>query len=154
MHDPFSMRPFFGYNFGDYCKHWLSLHKDNRKMPKIFNVNWFRKSEDGKGHFLWPGFGENVRVLEWIFKRVDNVEGIANKTPFGYIPTPESFDLEGLDIPKKDLEELFSYDLNFWMDEANEIKSYFDEYVNDSTPKEIYHQIQLLTDRIKNEQKQ
>ncbi|RMZ94573.1 phosphoenolpyruvate cytosolic [GTP], partial [Brachionus plicatilis] len=65
MHDPFAMRPFFGYNFGDYCKHWLSLNKEGRKMPKIFNVNWFRKSDNGQGSFLWPGFGENIRVLEW-----------------------------------------------------------------------------------------
>jgi phosphoenolpyruvate carboxykinase (GTP) len=94
MHDPFAMRPFFGYNFGDYCKHWLSLNKPGRTMPKMFHINWFRKSENGKGSYLWPGFGDNIRVLEWVFSRVDNVADIAVKTPIGYVPTHDSFDLK------------------------------------------------------------
>jgi phosphoenolpyruvate carboxykinase (GTP) len=149
MHDPFAMRPFFGYNFGDYIKHWLSLNKPGRKMPKIFHVNWFRKSNDGQGSFLWPGFGENIRVLEWIFKRTDNDDSIAVKTPLGYVPTLNSFDLEGLEIKKEELEELFSLDKNFLEQEAKEVKAYFDEYVNESTPPEMYKQIDLLLSRLK-----
>jgi phosphoenolpyruvate carboxykinase (GTP) len=150
MHDPFAMRPFFGYNFGDYCKHWLSLNKDNRQMPKIFHVNWFRKSENGKGHFLWPGFGENIRALEWVFKRIENDESVADRTPIGLVPKHDSFDLAGLDIKEDDLKELFSIDKQFWLEEANELKQYFDEYVNQSTPPPIYEQIEKLKQRLQN----
>ena len=73
MNDPFAMRPFFGYNFGDYLRHWLSLEQSGREMPKIFHVNWFRKTLDGK--FAWPGFGENIRVLDWIIRQCDNQSG-------------------------------------------------------------------------------
>jgi phosphoenolpyruvate carboxykinase (GTP) len=150
LHDPFAMRPFFGYNFGDYCKHWLSLHRADRTMPKIFHVNWFRRAENGKGKFLWPGFGENIRVLEWIFNRTDenNNESIARKTPIGFMPTDKCIDVEGLDVSKQDLDELFHLDKQFWSDEAAKIKDYFDENVNDSTPDEIYNQIEALQQRI------
>lgn len=148
MHDPFAMRPFFGYNFGDYCKHWLSLNKPGRSMPKIFHINWFRKADDGKGAYLWPGFGENIRVLEWIFGRVENKADIAVKTPIGYVPTHDSFDLAGLNIKPEALEELFKIDREFWAAEADELKKYFDEYVNESTPKEIYEQIEGLKKRL------
>jgi len=85
MHDPFAMRPFFGYNFGHYMKHWIDMEqRQGAKIPKIFHVNWFRKDNEGK--FLWPGFGENSRVLDWIFKRLDGNENIAKKSPIGYIP--------------------------------------------------------------------
>lgn len=147
LHDPFAMRPFFGYNFGDYCKHWLSMEKTGRHMPKIFHVNWFRKSNDGKGKFLWPGFGENIRVLDWIFKRTDNVENIAQKTAVGIVPTHDSIDLSGLDVTKEQVEELFSINKQFWLDEANELKAFFDEYVNESTPESIYDQIEQLKKR-------
>ena len=84
MHDPFAMRPFFGYNFGDYLSHWLKLgQKDGAQLPKIFHVNWFRKSPSGG--FLWPGFGENSRVLDWIVRRCDN-EDIAKQTAVGLVP--------------------------------------------------------------------
>ena len=149
MHDPFAMRPFFGYNFGQYCEHWLSMNKEGRKMPKIFHVNWFRKSNNGTGRFLWPGYGENIRVLEWIFKRVEHEDGIAIETPIGYVPTPESFDLSGLDIPVKNMEELLSVDPKFFLAETEEIKNYFDENVNDSMPKEIYNQLEKLEERLK-----
>lgn len=142
------MRPFFGYNFGDYCQHWLSLQQPGRTMPKIFHVNWFRKSDNGKGKFLWPGFGDNIRVLEWVFKRTDNVEGIAQKSPIGLIPTIDAFDLAGLNITKQQVAEMFSIDKQFWLDECNELKSFFDEYVNVSTPKEIYNQIEQQKKRV------
>jgi phosphoenolpyruvate carboxykinase (GTP) len=148
LHDPFAMRPFFGYNFGDYCKHWLSLNQPGRTMPKIFHINWFRKSQNGQGSFLWPGFGDNIRVLEWIFRRVEHVEGIAVPTPIGHVPTHDSFDLAGLDIKPEAIEELFRIEPEFWRAEADELKKYFDEYVNESTPKQIYEQIERLRQRL------
>jgi len=148
MHDPFAMRPFFGYNFGNYIKHWLSLNKPGRTMPKIFHVNWFRKSKDGEGSFLWPGFGENIRVLEWIFGRVEHNDEIAVKTPIGYVPKENSFDLNGLDIKPEEFKELFRLDKQFLLDEVDEIKHYFDENVTDSTPPEVYKQIEQFRQRI------
>ncbi len=148
MHDPFAMRPFFGYNFGQYCEHWLSMNKSGRKMPKIFHVNWFRKSNKGTGNFLWPGFGENIRVLEWIFKRCELEEGICKETPIGYVPLSESFDLKGLNLSSKGIEELLSVDPEFFREEVEEIRKYFNENVNDSMPKEIYNQLDKLESRI------
>jgi phosphoenolpyruvate carboxykinase (GTP) len=148
MHDPFAMRPFFGYNFGDYMAHWLSLEKDGRKMPKIFYVNWFRKDNDGKGKFLWPGFCENIRVLEWIFKRVEN-EDVAYESPLGYMPKPGTLDIEGLDIKKEDIDELFRLDKKFLTEEVAELKAYFDENVNASTPKRIYDELNAFGERVK-----
>ncbi|RMZ94601.1 phosphoenolpyruvate cytosolic [GTP], partial [Brachionus plicatilis] len=153
MHDPFAMRPFFGYNFGDYCKHWLSMNKEGRKMPKIFNVNWFRKSNNGQGSFLWPGFGQNIRVLEWIFKRTDGDDSIAQKTPIGILPKLDSFDLQGLEITNKEIQELFSLDKDFLLNEAEEICEFFNAYVGDSTPNEIIKQIDRFVMRIKKDYK-
>ena len=147
MHDPFAMRPFFGYNFGQYCEHWLSMNKPGRQMPKIFHVNWFRKSNNGTGSFLWPGYGENIRVLEWIFNRVQNKSNIANETPIGYVPKEDSLNIKNLNVSSNDLKELLSVDANFWKKEAEEIKSYFDENVNDSMPSEIYNQLNNLKNR-------
>ena len=83
MHDPMAMRPFMGYNFGEYLQHWLNLEQPGRHMPKVFHVNWFRLNEQGK--FLWPGFGENIRVIDWMFKRC-NGEDVAEPSPIGYLP--------------------------------------------------------------------
>jgi len=145
MHDPFAMRPFFGYNFGHYLSHWLSMEtKPNAKLPRIFHVNWFRK--DAQGNFLWPGFGENARVLEWIFRRVEG-EDVAQATPIGYIPKPRSLNVDGLgDV---NLAELFSIPKEFWTQEVKEIRKYFDEQVNDDLPKEISSQLSKLEERIK-----
>jgi len=148
MHDPFSMRPFFGYNFGDYCQHWLSLNKNGRKMPKIFHVNWFRKSEDGAGSFLWPGFGENIRVLEWIFKRTENETNVAKESPIGFVPKSDSIDLTGLKVSDEEYAELFSLKKEFLQDEIVQIEKYFDENVTKSTPTEIRTQIQNFKDRV------
>merc|ERR1712179_795903 len=97
MHDPFSMRPFFGYNFGDYLGHWLSLGSSyrNYSLPRIFMVNWFRKNESGK--FIWPGFGENVRVIDWILSRVDGAQGAAVPSAIGNLPAQGALNLSGLD---------------------------------------------------------
>ncbi|XP_055891142.1 phosphoenolpyruvate carboxykinase, cytosolic [GTP]-like isoform X1 [Biomphalaria glabrata] len=149
MHDPFAMRPFFGYNFGDYLKHWLSFgQKEGLVLPKIFHVNWFRKGGPNNS-FLWPGFGENARVLDWIVRRCNN-EDIAKKTAIGYVPKFDSLNLEGLEEPV-DLDALFSLPREFWENEVNAIYKYFDEQVNDDLPKEIMGELKNLEQRIHTE---
>ncbi|MBS0635266.1 MAG: phosphoenolpyruvate carboxykinase (GTP) [Verrucomicrobia bacterium] len=122
-HDPFAMLPFCGYNMGDYFAHWLSMEQSGRKLPEIFYVNWFRK--DASGKFLWPGFGENIRVLKWMFEAV---EGKVNrvKTPIGYMP--EALDLEGLHLAPGALEELLAVDKEGWKKEASDLASYFAQF--------------------------
>lgn len=141
MHDPFSMRPFFGYNFGDYLKHWLSFG-DNPKnnLPKAFMVNWFRK--DSHGRFLWPGFGDNIRVVDWIMRRC-NGEDIAVESPIGYLPKEGSINLDGL-TEKIEWEELFSTPRSFWKKEFDELRHYFDQQVGHSLPQEMNHQLEFL----------
>ncbi|KAK9308492.1 hypothetical protein QLX08_001641 [Tetragonisca angustula] len=141
MHDPFAMRPFFGYNFGHYLNHWLSMTKvKNAKVPAIFHVNWFRKNADGK--YLWPGFGENSRVLDWILRRIDG-EDIAVDSTVGLLPKSESFNLENL---SKDvnMEELFSLPKSFWEKEVRDIREYFDMQVGDDLPAAIREELELL----------
>ena len=149
MSDPFAMRPFLGYNFGDYLKHWLSLKQPERNMPKIFHVNWFRRSSDGS--FLWPGFGENIRILEWIYNRTEEKPCIdAVSTPVGLLPKQNDINLSNLNLNQEKIDELFKLDKVFWLKEAYEIKDYFDEFVNDSTPSEIYDEINNLIKRLEN----
>jgi len=105
--DPMAMKPFCGYNFGDYFAHWLSFDTAGANLPKIFHVNWFRKGADGK--FLWPGFGENMRVLEWIIGRVTG-QADAVETPIGLLPDASMLDLEGLDMPAGALDTLLEVD--------------------------------------------
>ena len=145
MNDPFAMRPFFGYNFGKYLDHWLSMEKEGRQMPKVFHVNWFRKSAEGK--FLWPGFGENVRVLEWIFNRSGEgaVRGNATETAVGYCP--KSLNLEGLK-EAVDSEELFSLPKDFWKDEIAAFRKYLDDQVGDDVPSTIHEEIAKLEVRV------
>ncbi|XP_056887016.1 phosphoenolpyruvate carboxykinase, cytosolic [GTP] isoform X2 [Takifugu flavidus] len=145
MHDPFAMRPFFGYNFGQYLSHWLSLaDHPSAKLPKIFHVNWFRKSSTGG--FLWPGFGENIRVLDWIFRRV-NGEAEATLSAVGYLPSKDSLNLQGLhDV---NLNQLFSLDKKFWEREVEEVRKYFIMEVNDDLPAEVSQQLDLLDQRVK-----
>ncbi len=125
--DPFAMLPFCGYNMGDYFGHWLEIGKATspEKLPKIFYVNWFRK--DAEGTWLWPGFGENSRVLKWI---VERIEGTADgvQSPIGVLPTRESLDLDGLDIPAKDLDLLLSVDTEIWKQEAGLIPEFFAQF--------------------------
>ncbi|XP_013404045.1 phosphoenolpyruvate carboxykinase, cytosolic [GTP]-like [Lingula anatina] len=145
MHDPFAMRPFFGYNFGHYLKHWLSMEqKPGVHIPKIYHVNWFRKGQDGK--FLWPGFGENTRVLDWIFRRLDG-EDCAMETPIGLVPKDNSLNLEGLK-DKVDLDALFNIPREFWLDEVEAIRKYYYEQVNDDLPDEIAEELNALHDRV------
>ncbi|KAL4680410.1 hypothetical protein H8959_022351 [Pygathrix nigripes] len=144
MHDPFAMRPFFGYNFGKYLAHWLSMAQHPAaKLPKIFHVNWFRKDKEGK--FLWPGFGENSRVLEWMFNRIDGKAG-AKLTPIGYIPNEDALNLKGLG--HINVMELFSISKEFWEEEVEEIEKYLEDQVNADLPCEIERQIFALKQRI------
>jgi phosphoenolpyruvate carboxykinase (GTP) len=123
--DSMAMKPFCGYNFADYFAHWLSFDKPGAKLPKIFHVNWFRKGSDGK--FLWPGFGDNLRVLEWMLKRVDGEAG-AVETPIGNLPNAADLNLDGLDIDSARLEELLGLDRDGWKREFAEIGAYLDSY--------------------------
>ncbi|XP_038050395.1 phosphoenolpyruvate carboxykinase, cytosolic [GTP]-like isoform X2 [Patiria miniata] len=146
MHDPFAMRPFFGYNVGQYFQHWLDFeHKPDLKLPKLFHVNWFRTSEQGK--FLWPGFGENIRVLDWILKRC-NDEDIARPSSIGYVPKEGSLNVEGLDKPV-DMDALFDLPKDFWMEEVQQIRKYFDDQLNVDLPKGIASELDSLEERVK-----
>ncbi|XP_046385721.1 phosphoenolpyruvate carboxykinase, cytosolic [GTP]-like isoform X2 [Ischnura elegans] len=145
MHDPFAMRPFFGYNFGQYLEHWLEMEKKpGVKLPKIFHVNWFRK--DSQGRFLWPGFGENSRVLDWVFNRVEGT-GEAVETPIGHIPTSGALRLDGLK-ENVDIEQLFSLPRDFWLQEADAIGKYFEEQVGEDLPPVIAKELSNLKQRL------
>ena len=146
MHDPFSMRPFFGYNFGDYLQHWLSFG-NQKGQPKVFMVNWFRRGADGG--FMWPGFGDNVRVLDWILNRCEDKEGQtgAEKSAVGLVPASNALRLDGMDC-KVDMEELFSTPKSFWVEEVKELRNYFETQVGKSIPKEILNQLDQLEKRI------
>ncbi|MBN8727280.1 MAG: phosphoenolpyruvate carboxykinase (GTP) [Xanthomonadales bacterium] len=123
--DPMAMKPFCGYNYGDYFAHWLSFDRAGMQLPKIFHVNWFRKGADGK--FLWPGFGDNLRVLEWIIDRCTGKAG-AEETPIGLLPRMEDLDLAGLDLDAAALATLFEVDADGWRGELEAIGEYLDGY--------------------------
>lgn len=145
--DPMAMLPFCGYHMGDYFAHWIKMgEKGGDKMPKIFYVNWFRKSADGK--FLWPGFGENSRVLKWIFERCDDAAPV-QETPIGLLPTKESLDLTGLEgeVDAADLAELLSVDLEAWKSEIPSIKEHFAQF-GDKLPKELNEELAALEKRL------
>ncbi len=134
--DPMAMLPFCGYNMGDYFGHWLDIGKRLEKKPKIFHVNWFRTDENGK--FLWPGYGENLRVLEWILDRCNNkVE--AEKTPIGYIPKADNLDLTGLNLSKDTLAKLFEIDKFEWVQEMESQREFLSIFGED-LPKDILHE--------------
>jgi phosphoenolpyruvate carboxykinase (GTP) len=145
-HDPFAMLPFCGYNMGDYFNHWLSIGRKGNgdKLPKIFYVNWFRKDANGK--FLWPGFGDNIRVMKWIFDRC-NGTAETKKTAVGYLPTKESLDLSGLDIPVKNLEKILSIDKDEWREEAKTMKDYYKQF-RDRLPAELKQELDDLEERL------
>jgi phosphoenolpyruvate carboxykinase (GTP) len=141
--DPMAMLPFCGYHMGDYWKHWLEMGQKLTNPPSIFNVNWFRTNEKGK--FIWPGFGENLRVLNWILERCKG-EGQGVETPIGYIPTPEALNLEGLNLPDGVIESLLSIDKKEWEAELADQKKFFDT-IGDRVPKELLAELQATTDR-------
>jgi phosphoenolpyruvate carboxykinase (GTP) len=119
-----AMKPFCGYHFGDYFAHWLAVGARAPHAPKIFHVNWFRKDADGR--FMWPGFGENMRVLAWILARCDGSAG-AHETPIGILPRREDFDLDGLGLEPTVAEALFEVDRDAWRRELTAIGAYLDE---------------------------
>jgi phosphoenolpyruvate carboxykinase (GTP) len=124
--DPFAMQPFCGYNMGDYFGHWLEMgDRLGNKAPRIFYVNWFRKTPEGK--WLWPGYGENSRVLKWMCERVDGTAG-ARETPIGYVPSPEDLDLDGLDIPMENVTQLLHVDMEAWRAELPDIERHFGQF--------------------------
>jgi phosphoenolpyruvate carboxykinase (GTP) len=144
--DPFAMLPFIGYNVCDYLQHWLNIgtKTDADKLPKIFYVNWFRKDE--KGRWLWPGFGENSRVLKWVVERVSGVAK-AVKTPIGYMPTVDAIDTDGLDVSEADMAELLKVNKEQWLAEVASIKEHYTKF-GDKLPKELHAQLDALEKRL------
>jgi len=144
--DPFAMLPFCGYHMGDYFDHWLSMveRTDRALVPKIFFVNWFRK--DASGKWLWPGYGENSRVLRWICERVEGTAG-ATSTPIGNLPTPEALGLAGLKLPAEDIQQLLAVDPAGWLNEANDIGAYYATF-GDKLPDALSRQFAELRDRL------
>jgi phosphoenolpyruvate carboxykinase (GTP) len=145
--DPFAMLPFIGYHVCDYLQHWLEMGAKTTadKLPKIFYVNWFRK--DKEGNWLWPGFGENSRVLKWIVERVSG-EGKAVETPIGYMPTVDAIDTDGLDISGEAMQELLSVNREEWLKEVESIREHYASY-GEKMPKELYSQLEALEKRLK-----
>jgi len=143
--DPMAMLPFCGYNMADYFDHWLEMGRQMTKPPKIFNVNWFRTDESG--NFLWPGYGENLRVLEWIIDRTKD-KAKAAKTPIGYVPTPESLDMTGLDLSKETMEHLLEVNPKDWEEELESISDFFNQF-GDRLPQLIWDEYEALCSRIK-----
>jgi phosphoenolpyruvate carboxykinase (GTP) len=142
--DPMAMLPFCGYNMADYFGHWLEMGPKLKKRPKIFHVNWFRRDADNK--FLWPGYGENVRVLKWMLDRIEGRAG-ATETPIGCVPTPSSLTLDGLSISRSTLEELLSVNPSDWTDEEHSIDKFFAKF-GDSLPEPIRKEQKALAERL------
>jgi phosphoenolpyruvate carboxykinase (GTP) len=147
--DPFAMLPFCGYNMADYWAHWLSFAErvDPERLPRIFYVNWFRKSPEGS--YLWPGFGDNSRVLEWVFDRCAG-GGEAIKTPIGFLPAEGAIDVAGLDLADGAMDELLRLDLDEWKAEAVAIREYFATY-GDHVPSALYDELDALEQRLAQE---
>ncbi|GAB2648605.1 phosphoenolpyruvate carboxykinase (GTP) [Nocardia goodfellowii] len=144
--DPMAMLPFLGYHVGDYMNHWITLGKnaDANKLPKIFYVNWFRRGDDGR--FLWPGFGENSRVLEWIVGRIEGSSG-AESTAIGHVPHAADMDLEGLDVDAADVDEALAVNVEEWRKEIPMIEEWF-EFVGDKLPSGVRDQFEALKQRL------
>jgi phosphoenolpyruvate carboxykinase (GTP) len=142
--DPMAMKPFAGYNFADYWDHWLSFDEKSDNLPEIFHVNWFRQDSDD--NFLWPGFGDNLRVLNWIIERCEGRVD-AQETAIGYLPLAEDLDVEGLDIDPATLESLLNVDKEQWQEELSRVAEYFDEY-GDRLPAELREQHQKATNAL------
>ncbi len=145
--DPFAMLPFCGYHMGDYLAHWLRIGAgapDPSKLPKLFYVNWFRKGPDGT--FLWPGYGDNSRVVKWVLERVDG-GGDATETPIGLVPTAESLDTTGLDLSDAAVAALLAVDEDEWRREIPLIEEHFAKF-GDRIPEELHDQLQGLEKRI------
>lgn len=144
--DPFAMLPFIGYHVADYIQHWLDMEKltDTSKLPKIYSVNWFRK--DKNGHYIWPGYGENIRILEWIFNRTEGIAH-AEETPIGYIPCVEDLNTSGMNISRNDMEKLLEIDVDAWKKESDLIEEHFKNY-GEKMPKALYDELDALKKRL------
>jgi phosphoenolpyruvate carboxykinase (GTP) len=148
-HDPFAMLPFCGYNMGDYFKHWIEIGKkaDQKMLPKIFYVNWFRKDENG--NFMWPGYGENIRAIKWALERVDG-KGKYVDTPIGRMPDVEGFDISGLDVTKETMQKLFTVSKEEGMAEINEMREYYKMFGN-HLPKELADELDAQEKRFQSD---
>lgn len=142
--DPMAMLPFCGYHMGDYFQHWIDMGKKIKVQPKIFNVNWFRT--DSEGHFIWPGFGDNMRVLDWILKRCEETVD-ADETAIGYVPKPEDINLEGCSVDEETLKGLLNVDTETWKKEAEGIKEFYKKF-GDRLPKELEAELAALESRL------
>lgn len=142
--DPMAMLPFCGYHMGDYFQHWIDMGKKIKVQPKIFNVNWFRT--DSEGHFIWPGFGDNMRVLDWILKRCEETVD-ADETAIGYVPKPEDINLEGCGVDEETLKGLLNVDTETWKKEAEGIKEFYKKF-GDKLPKELNDELSALESRL------
>ena len=145
--DPFAMLPFCGYNMGDYFQHWIDTEKnapDASKLPGIYYVNWFRKDDDG--NWLWPGYGDNIRVLKWIFDRLEG-KAEAVKTPIGNLPNATDIDISGIEETKDNLAELLSVDAAKWKEEVEGIKEHFAKF-GDKMPQALKDELAGLEDRL------
>ena len=144
--DPFAMLPFMGYNVGDYISHWLEIGEatDDDKLPKLFWVNWFRKDDQGK--FIWPGYGENSRVLKWVLERVEG-GGDATETAIGWVPTPDGIDTDGLDLDPAKLTQLLAVDNEAWRGEVALVEDHFD-FVGERLPSAMSDELQNLEKRL------
>jgi phosphoenolpyruvate carboxykinase (GTP) len=145
--DPMAMLPFCGYNMGDYWNHWLSIgREEGAKLPRIYYVNWFRKGDDG--HFLWPGFGENSRVLKWVHERCgEKVSGV--ETPIGVLPGPRELDLTGLEISDSDFETLTTVDVGGWLSEIPKIREFYAGF-GEHLPADLVAELDKLEARLRN----
>jgi phosphoenolpyruvate carboxykinase (GTP) len=143
--DPMAMLPFCGYHMGDYFEHWLTMGRRMANPPRIFHVNWFHT--DDNGHYLWPGYGENLRVIEWILDRCRG-EADAVKTPIGYVPAPDALDLTGLDISRDAMAELFAVDRNDWFQETDNVAAFFQRF-GKRFPGALWEQLEQLRQRLR-----
>jgi len=144
--DPMAMLPFMGYHVGDYMQHWIDVGKnsDESKLPKVFFVNWFRRGSDRR--FLWPGFGENSRVLKWIVDRIEHKAG-GRTTPIGTVPAPEHLDLDGLAVDAAAVAEALAVNADEWRDELPLIEEWF-EFVGDKLPTGVKDEFEALKERL------
>ena len=143
--DPMAMLPFCGYNMAEYFGHWIEMGKKIPHQPKIFNVNWFRT--DDEGNFIWPGYGENMRVLKWILDRCED-KADAVESPIGYLPKAEDIDLEGLDVDRDTLKSLLDVDRDLWREEVKGIKEFYAKFTY-GFPQELNDELATLENNLK-----
>jgi phosphoenolpyruvate carboxykinase (GTP) len=142
--DPMAMLPFCGYNFADYWQHWLNIGAKLARPPRIYHVNWFRR--DAQNKFLWPGYGENLRVLEWMLDRCAGNAG-ATETPIGRLPRPEDIDTKGLNVGAEALQALLSVDPTSWKKEAADMRAYFEQF-GARMPSDLLEELKGLESRV------